>query len=48
MKKNLPLVLVVIALVAVLAYLKYNKSKTNFEEIEFHIADVNEIGSIII
>ena len=48
MKKNLTLILVVLLLVSILAYLKYNKSKSNFEAVKFHILDVNEIGSISI
>jgi len=48
MKKNLPLIIIVFILVSVLAYLKYNKSKLNFEAISFHIEDINQIGSITI
>lgn len=48
MKKNLPLIIIVLLLVSILAFLKYNKSKSNFEEIEFHILDIDQIGSITI
>ena len=48
MKKNLPLIIIVVILVAILGYLKYNKSKTNFEEISFNVADIQQIGSITI
>lgn len=46
MKKNYTLIVLIALLVGVLAYLKYNKSKTNFEEVSFHIPDVKEIGAI--
>jgi hypothetical protein len=48
MKKNFPLIIIVLLLVTILAYLKYNKSKSNFEEIAFNISDVKKIGSISI
>lgn len=48
MKKNLPLIIIVLLLVSILAYLKYSKSKSNFENIEFHIQDIDQIGSITI
>lgn len=48
MKKNLPLIIATVILVGILAYLKYNKSSSNFEEIEFAVSDVDKIGSIIL
>jgi hypothetical protein len=48
MKKNLPLIIIVVLLTGVLGYLKYNKSKTNFEEISFNVTDTKQIGSIAI
>lgn len=48
MKKNLSLIIVVLSLVGVLAYLKYTKSKSNFEETVFNISDISTIGQIII
>lgn len=48
MKKNLPLIIIVAILIGILGYLKYNKSKTNFEEISFNIPDIKQIGSITI
>lgn len=46
MKKNLTLTLIVLVLVSILAYLKYNKSKTNFEEVCFNIEHIEEMNSI--
>lgn len=48
MKKNLPLILIVLLLVSILIYLKYNKSKSNFEATNFNIENVDNIGSISI
>ncbi|MFY7862059.1 MAG: DUF4340 domain-containing protein [Chitinophagales bacterium] len=47
MKKNLPYLLIIIALVATLFVVKYQKDKSlNSTNVEFRIEDINEIGSI--
>lgn len=48
MKKNLPLIIVTIILAGILFYLKYTKSKSNFEDAEVRIENVDDIGSIIL
>jgi hypothetical protein len=47
MKKNLPYLLLIIALVAILFFVKYQKEKSlNNTNVEFRIEDINDIGSI--
>jgi len=46
MKKNLPLILIVIALLGVLGYLKYKQNQSNFSDAEFKIDNVEDIYSI--
>lgn len=46
MKKNLPLILVVILLIAVLAYLKVKQNSSSFSNSEFRIENISDIGSI--
>jgi hypothetical protein len=46
MKKNLPLILVVTLLIAVLAILKYRQTNSSYSQVDFKIEDINDIGSI--
>jgi hypothetical protein len=46
MKKNLPFILVVVLLIAVLGILKYRQTNSSYSQVNFRIEDINDIGSI--
>lgn len=46
MKKNLPLIIIVAVLIAILAFLRLKQTNSSYNQAEFNIADVNTIGSI--
>lgn len=46
MKKNLPFILILISLIAVLGYLKYQQNKNTFADAVFKIEQIDDIGSI--
>lgn len=46
MKKNLPLIILVVLLIAILGYLKYKQNSSSYSNSEFRIENISDIGSI--